>query len=83
MPKKQAMYLVRDDQDIGPCWEILHCPAEQRENCVVWEYEAGDYCWFVSGTFCQGESHSTWGEKMQHCQQCVVFKSMIPEQSDR
>ncbi len=77
MKKIQAMYLVREDQDIGPCWEILHCPIEQREKCIAWEYEAGYYCWLVNGTYCKGEFYDTWGEKMKLCQQCEVLKHMI------
>ncbi len=83
MQKAQAMYLVREDQNIGPCWEVRHCPSIQKENCIVWEYEAGYYCWSVSGTFCQGEVHNTWREKMKICEKCEVFQSMVSGRLDR
>jgi len=66
------------DRNIRPCWEVLNCPNEWRENCIVWELQVRHFCWFIGGTFCQGEVHKNWEEKIQLCRKCKVFRSMIP-----
>jgi DNA-binding XRE family transcriptional regulator len=64
--------------NLRPCWEIVDCPVEWRENCAAWEYKAGFFCWFVSGTFCQGELQGGWDKKMHLCRQCEAFRAMVP-----
>ncbi len=66
------------DATAKPCWEIKNCPSEWRDNCIVWEYKARYFCWFLNGTFCQGECQSTWHKKIEICHQCEVFQAMIP-----
>ena len=83
MEEPQPMYLVREDLDLGPCWEVRHCSVEQKEDCIVWQYEAGYSCWTMSGTVCQGQCYDTWGEKMKVCEQCEVFRAMCPKLSNR
>ncbi|MFC1914697.1 two-CW domain-containing protein [Chloroflexota bacterium] len=61
-----------------PCWEIRNCPMEQRGECTAWEFEAGYFCWFVNGTFCQGKTQESWNKKIQLCRTCEVYKSMFP-----
>ena len=61
-----------------PCWEVRICLDEWRDNCSAWEFNAGYFCWFISGTFCQGEYQGNWKKKMELCRQCEVFLSMIP-----
>ena len=61
-----------------PCWEVRNCLDEWRDNCSAWEFNAGYFCWFISGTFCQGEYQGNWKKKMELCRQCEVFLSMIP-----
>lgn len=61
-----------------PCWEVQNCCPEWREKCSVWEFKAGHFCWFISGTYCQGKYQENWKNKMKLCQQCDVFRSMIP-----
>ena len=62
----------------GSCWEILNCPAEWKENCAAWEFKAGYFCWFINGTSCQGKIQKNWREKIKLCQDCKVYKSMLP-----
>ena len=80
--ERQLLFLVSQkrslDENINACWEITNCPAEWRENCTAWEFKAGYFCWFVNGTFCQGESQENWEKKIKVCRQCEVFQSMIP-----
>ncbi len=66
------------DKNTKPCWEVLNCPAEWRDNCTAWEFKNGYICWFISGTFCQGEYQDSWDKKIKLCQQCEIFLSMIP-----
>jgi len=79
--ERQLLFLLSlkgSSDDRGDCcWEILDCPAEWRENCAAWEYGGGSVCWFVNGTFCQGEFQEKWGEKIHLCRRCEVFQAML------
>ena len=66
------------DGNIQPCWEIINCPDEWRNNCIVWELQARHFCWLVNGTFCQGKVQKNWGKKIELCRECEVFKLMLP-----
>ena len=66
------------DEKTGPCWEIRNCPVEWRTNCTAWEFKAGYFCWFINGTFCQGEVQVNWERKVELCRQCEVFNLMLP-----
>ena len=68
---------VSVDRNIRPCWEIKNCPNEWRENCIVWELKANYFCWFLNGTFCQGQIQESWDKKIQLCRECEVYKSML------
>ena len=63
------------------CWQIKDCPSERKKICPAWEFQAGNLCWFINGTICDGEIHKTWQEKMQICRSCEVFKSLIPPEN--
>jgi DNA-binding XRE family transcriptional regulator len=63
---------------LKPCWEQKACGQDTREKCVVWEFRAGNLCWFINGTNCEGRSQESWQEKMQVCRQCEVFRSLVP-----
>jgi|WetSurMetagenome_2_1015567.scaffolds.fasta_scaffold59151_5 hypothetical protein len=58
-----------------PCWVVRDCSAERRKHCPAWEFQAGEICWFVNGTFCEGVSLSHWQEKMSICRSCTFFWS--------
>ena len=66
------------NENANPCWEILNCPNEWRENCTAWELKAGHICWFINGTFCQGQVQKSWDKKIQLCRECEVYKSILP-----
>ncbi len=80
--ERQILFLLAlkrsSDEIIKPCWEIRNCPTEWRRNCTAWEFKAGYFCWFINGTFCQGECQENWGKKIKLCQQCKVFQSILP-----
>lgn len=58
------------------CWDLRHCPADKKEKCPAWEYDAGEFCWFINGTICQGATCQNWEKKIQVCRNCVVMKSI-------
>ena len=66
------------DRVLSPCWEIMNCPIEHREKCSAWELQAGDYCWFINGTYCQGKMQDSWNKKIQICRTCEVYKAIFP-----
>ena len=67
------------DDNTRPCWEILNCPTEWREKCTVWELKAGYFCWFINGTYCQGQMQGNWERKIKLCRQCEFFQLMVPK----
>jgi DNA-binding XRE family transcriptional regulator len=80
--ERQLLFLLSlkmsQDFNTRPCWEIQNCSAEWRKNCTVWELQAGHFCWFVNGTFCQGKPQESWDDKIELCQKCPVLRSAIP-----
>lgn len=79
--ERQALFLLSRVSEDGrrqkPCWVQMHCPTDRKKQCPAWEFKAGKLCWFINGTICQGENHSTWREKMGICRSCEVFNSMF------
>ena len=79
--ERQLLFLLSLKKSSGekssPCWEIRDCPAEWRENCTAWEFKAG-FCWSINGAFCVGEYQGNWRKKIEICQKCEVFRSMLP-----
>lgn len=65
------------DRNIRPCWEIKNCPTEWRENCIVWGLKANYFCFFLNGTFCQGQLQESWDRKIQICRECEVYKLVL------
>ncbi len=60
-----------------PCWQVRNCAPEQKARCPAWEFDAGRFCWFISGTICGGEMHASWENKMAVCRSCPVFDKML------
>lgn len=72
--------LSRLKKNIGirkPCWVMKKCPPEKKKKCPAWEFKAGDICWFISGTICDGRVHKDWKEKMKCCRSCEILKSFF------
>ena len=62
----------------SPCWLKKGCPVEKTENnCPAWEFGAGQLCWFINGTICEGVVRTSWQKKMQFCRKCEVFASIL------
>ena len=85
--ERQLLFLLSlkssTDESNRPCWDILNCPDEWRDNCTAWEYKIGSLCWFVNGTYCQGKFNDDWEKKMETCRECEVFCKMINISEDR
>jgi len=62
-----------------PCWSLVKCPLERRRQCPAWEFKAGQFCWFISGTICGGQVCDNWRQKMKICRQCPVLQSILPD----
>ena len=69
--------IVKNKGDQRPCWEVKKCPPEFKEECPAWEFKAGQLCWFICGTICDGVAHQNWKEKMKVCRSCDVFKYLL------
>jgi len=59
------------------CWDLKSCPTEKKKQCPAWEFQAGDLCWFINGTICDGNAHRNWKEKMKFCRSCEVMKTIF------
>ncbi len=85
--ERQLLFLLSlkssTNESFSPCWDILNCPDEWRDNCAAWEYKIGNLCWFVNGTYCQGKFNDDWEKKMETCRKCEVFCRMINISGDR
>lgn len=75
--ERQMLFLVTRAGDKNrkqrPCWEINHCPNEKKEKCPAWEFHAGNLCWFINGTICDGADQRDWKEKIKICRACKAL----------
>ena len=81
--ERQVFFLLAAKEAWGirkkPCWEIIKCSMETRQNCPAWEFNAGYLCWFINGTVCEGKVQKDWSTKIKICRQCKVLKSMLSD----
>ncbi len=79
--ERQLLFLVSKAQNDGkqkkPCWTIIKCPTSQKSQCPAYEFKAGDLCWFINGTFCEGVPQKDWRDKMNICRKCKVFSRLM------
>jgi hypothetical protein len=79
--ERQVLFLQamkkRGEGKIRTCWEIRGCLPQARQACPAWEFRAGYFCWFISGTICQGKPQESWRKKMKVCRKCEVFARNI------
>lgn len=82
--ERQLLFLLRrfSGEKAKPCWTVTDCCPQRKERCPAWEFQAGDMCWFMSGTLCKGEGPLGWEEKMKRCRECAVldFKNLIEKE---
>ncbi len=79
--ERQALFLitrVRGKTDKpNNCWTINNCPPERKKQCPAWEFQAGEFCWFINGTICHGVAQKNWDEKMKVCRACKVLATRL------
>lgn len=79
--ERQILFLTamknRSKSGKKACWTQLKCPTEKRNRCPAWEYKAGDLCWFVNGTICDGRPNRDWKTKMAVCRDCSVYSKLL------
>ena len=79
------------------CWDIKNCGREPNGKnahlgvCPVFyatSYDGinhgklgGRMCWFISGTFCNGEVQGTFAHKKLSCMTCEVYKKIKQEEN--
>jgi len=59
------------------CWDLKKCPEEKKMNCPAWEFDSGEFCWFINGTICECAAKKTWKEKIKVCMDCIVMKHIV------
>jgi len=79
---ERQMYFLTVKQNtknrkVRACWQIKNCSPEQKTKCPAWEFGAGELCWFINGTICDGTAQKNWREKMKICRTCEVFEPLI------
>jgi len=81
--ERQLFFLLTKKQSVRgravDCWELRHCPDEKRHRCPAWEFDSGQFCWFISGTLCDSAACHSWEEKMAMCRKCPVLKNILNE----
>jgi DNA-binding XRE family transcriptional regulator len=79
--ERQILFLISGQKKFAlrskPCWTIKRCLPERKKRCPAWKYKAGQICWFINGTICEGEAHKSWGDKIEICKACKVFKPIL------
>ncbi len=78
--KQLLFFLTRQKGENGsPCWTVKGCDPERKRRCPAWEFQAGDMCWFLSGTLCDKMGAISWDDKMKRCRACAVldYKTLL------
>jgi DNA-binding XRE family transcriptional regulator len=78
--ERQLLFLLHlklNPEKRKPCWTMRQCPKELREKCPAWEFKAGDLCWFINGTFCEGKVQKNWPRKISKCRKCEIFQKSL------
>ncbi len=85
--ERQLLFLLSrvilgDDKHSDNCWNIMKCPDKLQKKCPAWEFKAGDLCWFINGTKCNGKAKNSWEDKMETCRECKVFKNLFETEKE-
>ena len=79
---ERQMYFLAVKQNaqkgkVKACWQVKKCSPEKKSQCPAWEFGAGELCWFINGTICEGEAQKSWKEKIKLCKSCEVFGPLV------
>jgi DNA-binding XRE family transcriptional regulator len=61
------------------CWDLKNCPKEKKKECPAWEFQSGEFCWFINGTICECAAQKDWHKKILICKNCVVMKQITSD----
>jgi hypothetical protein len=79
--ERQLFFFVdrirRRNKPQNSCWTVKGCPEDRKSKCPAWEFQAGDLCWFINGTVCEGFAHKKWKDKIRVCRTCDVFQAAL------
>ncbi|MCG6877714.1 MAG: helix-turn-helix domain-containing protein [Deltaproteobacteria bacterium] len=79
--ERQLIFLVASvregKRNQKQCWVTKKCPPDRKRRCPAWEFQAGNLCWFICGTICEGTLQENWREKIKICRSCEVLSSII------
>jgi DNA-binding XRE family transcriptional regulator len=78
--ERQLLLLISLKEGSGKrrtCWSIRKCSMDQRSECPAWEFKAGNLCWFINGTLCEGKAQRNWKAKMKICRSCDVMSALL------
>lgn len=78
--ERQIIFLLarrdRRHKTNSNCWDLRKCPDEKKQKCPAWEFDAGEFCWFINGTICENTTCKDWEKKILVCKKCVVMKGI-------
>ena len=80
--ERQVFFLVfrrRGAKGLKACWITKKCPSEKKKQCPAWEFRAGNLCWFINGSICEGVVQKDWRKKMQICRKCKVLTPLTAD----
>ena len=66
-------------EDKTPCWEMLSCPEEVRNECPSYKYRSLP-CWEIEGTYCKLDDYGATGDGTDICQHCRVYRKWGAEE---
>ena len=70
-------------QLLGTSIKAIHSYEQAWRSIPAWEFKAGDLCWFINGTVCEGMVQKGWQEKMKICQSCEVFSYLVIDRTTK
>jgi hypothetical protein len=78
--ERKLYFLLVNQRSNGPkkrenCWAVKKC--SKKRQCPAWEFQAGQLCWFLSGTECMCTAGKVGEEKMEICRECSVLTSLL------
>jgi hypothetical protein len=78
--ERQMLFLLSMKANIKnqkACWIVRKCSRDKKLRCPAWEFNAGNFCWFINGTLCEGNAMRDWDMKMKMCRSCKVMSPLF------
>ena len=79
--ERQVFFLASrkrgSQKGLKSCWVTKKCPTIRKKQCPAWEFRAGNLCWFINGTICEGEVQKDWKQKIKLCRKCEILRALL------